>query len=326
MSPSPSAPSLISPVPRRGDETVARHSPTAHALVGEFAAILAAADRLAKIEDGSELMRAAVEFARLEVGIERVGIYLVESLEPQIVMRGTWGTNDRGATADERGLAHVYDSADFESLRSLHERGELWEYRSLEPHGTDRRCLPWTREDRDWLAITPIVTPTLTQSEIVGVFYNDTAVSRVPLDSGKQVRLAVFGSLLGGLIHKRPSVTTVDRKNPHGQKISRFTHKILAEVEREPQLSGEELASRFRVSAGHLARTFKAEVGTSLVDYRNRLRLERFFNVMRSGQANLNEAALRAGFGSYAQFIRVHRQVTGFAPREYAVSGAQNDT
>jgi len=194
----------------------------------------------------------------------------------------------------------------------MHQRGELWEYRSLESHGTDRRRLPWIREDRDWLAITPIVAA----GEVVGVFYNDTAISRAPLDPTKQAYLAAFGSLLAGLARDRLARHPVERSSPPGATISRFIHKVLAELEREPQLSGDRLAQRFRVSPGHLARTFKAEVGTSLVEYRNRLRLERFFAAMRAGQPNLNEAALVAGFGSYAQFLRVHRQLTGLAPSE----------
>ncbi len=283
--------------------------------------MIAAADRIAQIREGDRLTREAVEFARETLGIERVGIYLVECIEPQIVMRGTWGTSDRGGTTDERGLAHIYTRDYFESLQTMHQRGELWEYRSLEPHGTDRRRLPWTREDRDWLAITPLVAA----CEVVGVFYNDTAISRAPLDSTKQAKLAVFGSLLAGLARDRLALQPVDRSRPPVLRTSRFIHKVLADLQREPQLSGEQLAERFRVSPGHLARTFKAEVGTSLVEFRNRLRLERFFVFMQQGQPSLNEAALQAGFGSYAQFIRVHRQLTGRAPSEHASKEGQAD-
>ncbi len=312
---------------------MAAHAQDEPTLANDLATIIAAADRLAQLDDRDRITREAVEFARDILGIERVGIYLVESTEPQIVLRGTWGTSDSGGTTDERGLAHTCSREDFESLLALHQRGELWEYSSLEPHGTDRRRLPWTREDRDWLATTPLVAA----QEILGVFYNDTAISRAPLDSSKQAKLAVFGSLLAGLTRDRlaphpvgllAGLTrdrltrhAVDRSSPPVPRISRFIHKVLADLEREPQLSGEQLARRFRVSSGHLARTFKAEVGTSLVEYRNRLRLERFFTVMQAGQPNLNEAALQAGFGSYAQFLRVHRQITGVVPSEYSSNG-----
>ena len=303
--------------PESGPEPIVANA----TLADELASIIAAADRLAQLEDSDRLTREAVEFARETLGVERVGIYLVECTEPQIVLRGTWGTSDQGSTTDERGLAHSCTREDLESLQTMHERGELWEYRSLDSQDNDRRRLPWTREDRDWLAITPIVAA----REVLGVFYNDTAISRAPLDRAKQAKLAMFGSLLAGLTRDRLTLHPVDRSSPPVPSISRFIHKVLADLEREPQLSGDQLARRFRVSPGHLARTFKAEVGTSLVEYRNRLRLERFFAVMQEGQPNLNEAALQAGFGSYAQFLRVHRQLTGLAPSEYSSNGTPSD-
>jgi AraC-like DNA-binding protein len=71
------------------------------------------------------------------------------------------------------------------------------------------------------------------------------------------------------------------------------------------------------VSAGHLARAFKREMGVSLVDYRNRKRLDRFFEIIQrmGNTSNLLDAALEAGFGSYAQFHRVYRKFLGTTPR-----------
>lgn len=287
------------------------------ALAGELAALLGGVDRLAQIEDLDSFTREAVEFARESLGIERVCIYLVEDTEPEVVLRGTWGTSDRGVTIDERRLAHIYAREEFEGLQKLHARGELWAYHSLEPQTNDRRRLPWTREDRDWLATTPLVYA----REIVAVFYNDTGMSKAPLDATKQAKLAVFGGLLAGLTKDRLARQPLNRSGTPVPMTSRFIHKVLYDLEREPHLSGEELAERFRVSAGHLARTFKAEVGCSLVEYRNRLRLVRFFAIMRTGKRSLLEAATQAGFGSYAQFLRVHRQLTGLAPRDYSSNG-----
>jgi transcriptional regulator GlxA family with amidase domain len=159
----------------------------------------------------------------------------------------------------------------------------------------------------------------------VGLFYNDTAISKDPLDSAQQAKLAIFGSLLAGILAQRLARQPLDRGGPPVPKTSRFIHKVLYDLDHDPQLSGEQLARRFRVSAGHLARTFKAEVGTSLVDYRNRLRLERFFAAMQAGRISIQEAAIQAGFGSYAQFNRVHRQLTGLAPRENSSNGGAGE-
>jgi transcriptional regulator GlxA family with amidase domain len=65
-------------------------------------------------------------------------------------------------------------------------------------------------------------------------------------------------------------------------------------------------------------------MGISLVDYRNRLRIDRFFEaIQRSGtNTNLLDAALEAGFGSYAQFHRVYRKFVGTTPRDIFSTGA----
>jgi transcriptional regulator GlxA family with amidase domain len=78
------------------------------------------------------------------------------------------------------------------------------------------------------------------------------------------------------------------------------------------------MAQRLEITPARLARVFKTEMGMSLVAYRNRMRLDRFDRLLDSGGgSNLLEAALAAGFGSYAQFHRVFRAVHGIAPRTY---------
>jgi transcriptional regulator GlxA family with amidase domain len=107
-----------------------------------------------------------------------------------------------------------------------------------------------------------------------------------------------------------------DGEVPHAslRAIVRRAEGLLAE---EPSLGGKEIAARLDVSPSHLVRAFKADTGMSLVEYRNRLRLERFMALVDSGDESLLDAALDAGFGSYAQFHRVFRALRGTAPGEY---------
>lgn len=322
MSPSPALEERELATQEASSKPMIANSQTLATQIHELAAIAAAASEFSQCADPEELTREAVEFARETLGIERVGLHLVESTEPNIVMRGTWGTNDFGCTTCERELAHTCTREDYESLLTLNQRGELWEYHALTPHGAERRRQPSTREDREWLVVTPLTTG----HELLGVFYNDTAISKAPLDCTKQANLAVFAMVLGALARDRLVRFPVARSSPPVPRISRFMQKVLSDLDAEPQLSGVQLARRFGVSPGHLARTFKAEVGTSLVDYRNRLRLDRFFVAMQTGPSNLNEAALQAGFGSYAQFRRVHWQIMGGAPSEHLSHDCGNDT
>jgi methylphosphotriester-DNA--protein-cysteine methyltransferase len=77
------------------------------------------------------------------------------------------------------------------------------------------------------------------------------------------------------------------------------------------------LARTCGVSAAHLSRTFRSEIGVTLSRYRNSLRLSRFWKAYRSPNTEtVLEAALAAGFGSYAQFYRVFAEAYGSGPRE----------
>ena len=82
-------------------------------------------------------------------------------------------------------------------------------------------------------------------------------------------------------------------------------------------MGGREIATALNISESRLGRMFKAVKGVSLVDYRNRLRLERFVALLDRGGTNLLDAALEAGFGSYSHFHRVFRARLHATPREY---------
>lgn len=70
-----------------------------------------------------------------------------------------------------------------------------------------------------------------------------------------------------------------------------------------------------------LSRRFRRDTGLTIAEYRTRCRLERF-SELADGRRTLLEAALQAGFGSYAQFHRVFTRANGRTPRD-AVAGAE---
>lgn len=82
-----------------------------------------------------------------------------------------------------------------------------------------------------------------------------------------------------------------------------------------------QLASRASLSPSRLSRLFKQQTGLSIVQFRNRQRMQRFLDhyevSAERGKCTLLEASLAAGFGSYPQFHRVFRQITGCSPAEY---------
>ncbi len=83
-------------------------------------------------------------------------------------------------------------------------------------------------------------------------------------------------------------------------------------------LNEESIATQVGLSRSHLSRLFRRQTGVPLVEFRNRLRVERFMSLYGAGQKmTMLAAALEAGFGSYAQFYRVFKRVTGISPADH---------
>jgi AraC-like DNA-binding protein len=78
------------------------------------------------------------------------------------------------------------------------------------------------------------------------------------------------------------------------------------------------LSRRCGLEAGRLSRLFKQQMGLSIVQFRNHYRVQQFIGHFGRGErATMLDAALQCGFGSYPQFHRAFRQVTGYAPSEH---------
>lgn len=275
-------------------------------------AALAAGDELAACRDSSNLLRLATELARTRLGLERVGIFLRDRASDRILMRGTWGTGARGETTDERALSHEFAPREYDALLSARLSGGLGMYRAssplfaLEPGRT-------VVIGEGWVMATPLIAA----RDVVGVMYNDAALTHTPVDGSKQAAAAVFCTTLAVLYQARRggvSWQPLLRRSGQGPLVERMLRALAEDL----SVTGERLANELGVSPGHLARSFKREMGVSLVDYRNRLRLDRFFETVqrRGGNGNLLDAALEAGFGSYAQFHRVYRKFLGATPRD----------
>lgn len=83
-------------------------------------------------------------------------------------------------------------------------------------------------------------------------------------------------------------------------------------------MSLDELARKAGLSAPRLSRIFKEQTGFAMVDFRNRLKIQRYLEIYGTGQRlTMLDAALEAGFGSYPQFHRVFKRVLGCSPANY---------
>ncbi len=140
------------------------------------------------------LYRRAVELVREKLGFERTSIFIREGDR----VRGTYGTNLKGQTTDEKD--HVMPLADMwaERFTPPAPGGDLWQVVE-EPY---RVWEGGSMADfgRGWIVVTRILNH---QHGVIGVFCNDTAISGAPVDEVKQELLAVFCTILGNIIARR---------------------------------------------------------------------------------------------------------------------------
>lgn len=163
-------------------------------LVEGMRAVLVAADEVLLCPDTDSSLRLAVESAREKFGVERCSVFLLEN-EGQL-LRGTYGTDLKGRTTDEREIVISPESA---------LRGEM-----PSPEGADTRWKFLTGEclkrpvdgdsgvhgARSWLGVTPI----LSSRGVLGYFFNDNGISGGPCNPLQQDLLASFASSLGRVL------------------------------------------------------------------------------------------------------------------------------
>lgn len=280
--------------------------------------ILSAADELMTYRDLETVLRRAVELARDKIGLERTALFLFDASGEHLC--GTWGTGLAGETLDEH---HLFFKAGFhhrEATAQAMAGVARWLVFNDAPLIVQVDGEPRVAA-HGWNVITPI----LGRRGVLGLLTNDSARTGTPVDEAAQMQAAIFCRILGGIID---DVRHGGDALPWESLLARLPRvgdddkdslviSVVHALHQDPSLSGRELAKRFAVSASKLTHAFKEEMGVSLVEYKNRLRLERFLTLVAPGGGNLMQAALDAGFGSYAQFHRVFREMLDATPREY---------
>ena len=96
-----------------------------------------------------------------------------------------------------------------------------------------------------------------------------------------------------------------------------LSFELVKRLRKDPTIPLGVIAKDLGVSKATLCRTFQREVGLNPSDYRNKIRLFRFLEMRKESiHSGLLEQALKSGFGSYAQFHRVFRQMFGKSPKD----------
>lgn len=284
---------------------------------GGVVSVLSIADELACYDDLDVVLRRAVESLRDKIGLERCAIFLLSAADG--LLHGSWGTGLNGQTTDEHRIAFAQGESHREAFHRAESGGDRWLLlddapRTVQLDGETKVL------ERGWIVLTPI----LSARGPVGLLASDGALTGSPVDESVQTQAAVLCSMLANLIEllrddARPGDFRRAFRSRHPRAIahSEIVTRAVELIRRDPQLDRDALAKKLGTTSSRLGKLFKAEMGFTVTDYRNRLRLETFLRVVDQSSGNLLEAALESGFGSYAQFHRVFRHLLGATPREY---------
>jgi AraC-like DNA-binding protein len=275
-----------------------------------LAGLLATFDEIRALDDPDAILRRAVELARDRIGLCRVSIFLLD--RSRDLMLGSWGSDLQSQLADEHHVMYAVTDTEREAFRRAREDGApftVFDGCPLIEHRDSRTRIG----GRGWVACTPIRSA----HAMIGMLFNDAGLSQAQVDGAKQAHVAILCGLLGALLDPVRSAPGLAVAAPSESSRRGLAAAAAALLGKDPALGGKDLALRLAVSPGRLTRAFKIEMGISLVAYRNRLRVDRFTALLRTGRRNLLEAALEAGFGSYAQFHRVFRAIRHVTPRDY---------
>lgn len=117
---------------------------------------------------------------------------------------------------------------------------------------------------------------------------------------------------------RRPSIES--SMVPKIATNSRIVQEIISFV--EDQYSGhvgiQEIADQLGVSYSTITKHFKEELGITLNEYINRVRITKAIDLMRSGRDTIYMIADQVGFTDYKYFIKVFGKYTGVSPYQFA--------
>jgi AraC-like DNA-binding protein len=288
-------------------------------------AAITAFDELALYRDRDTLLRRAVELLRSAIGLERAAIFLLDDTGQQLL--GTWGTGIRGQTTDERQIAFEVGSSHREAFLHAHSGNAKWSRFS---------GVPLFAETENGTVVVRtgenVIIPIPGGSRNLGLVVCDWALSGSQANVETLLRATVLTRVLAPLLLRLEAprlAAEVDSGRDPGAAVpsptcvvpdeddTRLAARAANAIQANPALERAEIAKQLGVSPDRLGRAFKLALGESMADYKNRQRAQRFLAVVDPGGGNLLEAALEAGFGSYAQFHRVFRRLFDCAPIDY---------
>ena len=98
--------------------------------------------------------------------------------------------------------------------------------------------------------------------------------------------------------------------------VQKATYLLQNFLEKDYSLT--DLSIEIGISPSRLSRLFNEQIGLSIVDYKNKLKLDHLMDyIKKNPEYSLSEACYMVGFGSYSQFYKTFKQTFGISPKAY---------
>jgi PAS domain S-box-containing protein len=198
-------------------------------------AVVEAADELLGYDDLDTIYRRAVELAREKLKVERCAIFLLDPFKEHLW--GTYGTNIQGKTTDERWLriSAAPHTQKFEASNLMWHTQLENEQTTLEDGRLKVIGVGW--------AVNTVIRTT---AGPLGVFINDAAITRAPLDEAAQESVAVYCSLLGHIIERKLTEKTI-------QESLKEKEVLIKEVHHRVKNNMQVIVSMINLQLDHIA-------------------------------------------------------------------------
>lgn len=108
-----------------------------------------------------------------------------------------------------------------------------------------------------------------------------------------------------------------DEKKNNTNKLSTSVIEYVSGCYMDANLNISMIAEEFDMTPTYISRLFKEQTGEVLLDYINKVRLEKAKELLKSGELNIGEIAAQVGYGNSNTLIRIFKKFEGITPGQY---------
>jgi AraC-like DNA-binding protein len=173
------------------------------------------------------------------------------------------------------------------------------------------------------LAYQPtVLTPSKEENEELQILFKKMIAEYEKIENKSDIKsytatsipLFVF-ELLHRLRYGNFSQTNDTTSDKRINEIVRYINENFASIE-----SIDDVSELFFISKYHLCRTWKKNLGISLISYINMIKIRSACRMIENTDEKITDIAMRCGFNSSAYFCKVFKEEIGCSPREYKLS------